>query len=99
MIETAVMLLAAGRGTRLGPLGLALPKPLVPVCGYPAIRFGLAACASAGLGDVVVNLHHLGDQLRQTLDDGSAAGVRIRYSVEPDLLGTGGGIANARPLL
>jgi mannose-1-phosphate guanylyltransferase len=99
MIETAVMLLAAGRGTRLGPLGLSLPKPLVPVCGYPAIRFGLAACARAGLSDVVINLHHLGDRLRQTLDDGSAAGVRIRYSVEPDLLGTGGGIANARPLL
>ena len=43
------MLLAAGRATRLGPLGLALPKPLVPICGYPAIRFGLAACARAGL--------------------------------------------------
>ena len=93
------MLLAAGRGTRLGPLGLSLPKPLVPICGYPAIRFGLAACARAGLDDVVVNLHHLGDRLRQTLGDGAADGVRIRYSVEPDLLGTGGGIAQARALL
>jgi mannose-1-phosphate guanylyltransferase len=93
------MLLAAGRGTRLGPLGLSLPKPLVPICGYPAIRFGLAACARAGLRRVVINAHHLGDRLLSTLGDGSVAGVAIAYSIEPELLGTGGGIANARALL
>ena len=93
------MLLAAGRGTRLGPLGLSLPKPLVPICGYPAIRFGLAACARAGLRRVVINAHHLGDRLLSTLGDGGAAGVAIAYSIEPQLLGTGGGIANARALL
>jgi len=97
-IETAVMLLAAGRSTRLGPLGLALPKPLAPICGYPAIRFGLAACARAGFGEAVVNLHHLGDRLRETLGE-SEAGLRIRYSVEVELLGTGGGIAHARGML
>lgn len=96
--ETAVMLLAAGRSTRLGPLGLALPKPLVPICGYPAIRFGLAACARAGFHEAVVNLHHLGDRLRETLGD-NEAGLRIRYSVEVELLGTGGGIAHARGVL
>lgn len=93
-----VMLLAAGRSTRLGALGLALPKPLVPVCGYPAIRFGLQACRRAGLTDVVINLHHHGEMIRQTLGDGGALGLRIRYSEEPELLGTGGGIRNARPL-
>jgi hypothetical protein len=97
-IETAVMLLAAGRSTRLGPLGLALPKPLAPICGYPPIRFGLAACARAGFREVVINLHHLGDRLRETLGD-SEGGLRIRYSVEVELLGTGGGIAHARGLL
>jgi len=40
-----VMILAAGRSTRLGSLGLALPKPLLPVCGYPAITYALALCA------------------------------------------------------
>jgi len=98
MNDTAVMLLAAGRSTRLGPLGLSLPKPLVPICGYPAIRFGLALCARAGFARAVINVHHLGDRLRATLGDGAGAGVAIRYSVETELLGTGGGIAFARPL-
>jgi mannose-1-phosphate guanylyltransferase len=99
MSETAVMLLAAGRGTRLGPLGLSLPKPLAPICGYPAIRFGLAACARAGLRKVVINVHHLGDRIRASLGDVGDGSVAIRYSVESDLLGTGGGIAHARGLL
>ena len=102
MQDTAVMLLAAGRSTRLGSLGLSLPKPLVPICGYPAVAFGLAACARAGFTHAVINLHHLGDRLRVALGDGvadaSGARVAISYSVEPDLLGTGGGIAQARPL-
>src|SRR5450432_882198 len=93
-----VMLLAAGRSTRLGALGAVVPKPLVPVCGYPAIAFGLAACARAGLGRAVVNVFHRGDLLRETLG-ASAHGVRLDYSVEAELLGTGGGLAHARPLL
>jgi NDP-sugar pyrophosphorylase family protein len=91
-----VMLLAAGRSTRLGALGAALPKPLVPVCGYPAIAFGLAACARAGMARAVVNVFHHGELLRATLG-ASAYGVALDYSVEADLLGTGGGLALARP--
>jgi mannose-1-phosphate guanylyltransferase len=94
-----VMLLAAGRGTRLGALGRALPKPLVPICGYPAIFFGLAACVRAGLYEVIVNLHHHGELLRRALGDGGALGVHVTYSNETVLLGTGGGLAHARPLL
>jgi NDP-sugar pyrophosphorylase family protein len=93
-----VMILAAGRSTRLGSLGLALPKPLLPVCGYPAITFALALCRDAGLTDIVINLHHHSDKIGQTLGDGSAFGVNIRYSWEEELLGTGGGVAKARPL-
>jgi mannose-1-phosphate guanylyltransferase len=92
-----VMILAAGRSTRLGALGAVLPKPLVPVCGYPAIAFGLALCRRAGLRDVVVNLHHHGALIRAALGEGGQ-GVEIRYSDEPELLGTGGGIARARGL-
>ena len=92
-----VMILAAGRSTRLGALGLERPKPLVPICGYPAITFGLVQCAAAGLRDVVINLHHHGDQIRQAIGDGSAFGLRVQYSEEIELLGTGGGLAAARP--
>lgn len=93
-----VMILAAGRSTRLGPLGAVRPKPLIPICGYPAITFALARCAHAGLRDVVINVHHHGDQIREALGDGAAFGVSIRYSIEDELLGTGGGIARARAL-
>jgi len=93
-----VMILAAGRSTRLGSLGLALPKPLLPVCGYPAVTFVLALCRQAGLHDIVINLHHHGDKLGKTLGDGSQFGVSLRYSVEEELLGTGGGVGKARAL-
>src|SRR3954465_6350627 len=86
-----VMLLAAGRSTRLGALGAALPKPLVPICGYPAIAFGLSACARAGFPRAVVNVFHHGDLLREALG-ASAEGVDLDYSVEETLLGTGGGL-------
>ena len=93
-----VMLLAAGRSTRLGALGLALPKPLVPICGYPAIRFGLHAAARAGATRAVVNVFHRGDLVQAVLGDGRALGIEIAYSVEEELLGTGGGLARARAL-
>lgn len=93
-----VMILAAGKSTRLGALGTTLPKPLVPICGYPAIAFGLTLCRDAGLHDVVVNAHHRGDVLMRELGDGSKYGVRIRWSIEDELLGTGGGVAHARSL-
>ena len=93
-----VMILAAGRSTRLGSLGMALPKPLLPVCGYPAITFALALCRQAGLHDIVINLHHHGDKIGKTLGDGSQFGVNLRYSVEETLLGTGGGVGKARAL-
>ena len=90
------MILAAGRSSRLGSLGIALPKPLVPVCGYPAVSYGIELCRRAGLSDIIVNLHHHGDKVGQTLGDGSRFGVRLRYSVEEELLGTGGGLWKAR---
>ena len=93
------MLLAAGRSTRLGALGARLPKPLVPICGHPAIRFGCAALAAAGLTEVVVNLHHHGAAIREALGDGGDLGLSLAYTEEPELLGTGGGLAGAAALL
>jgi mannose-1-phosphate guanylyltransferase len=92
------MILAAGRSTRLGPIGIALPKPLLPVCGYPLITYGVELCRRAGLGDIIVNLHHHGDKVGQALADGSRFGVHMRYSVEEELLGTGGALWKARAM-
>ncbi len=101
-MNISVMLLAAGRSTRLGALGLALPKPLVPICGYPAITFGLHAAARAGARRVVVNVFHRGDLVRAALGTGwrgAAGALAVEYAVERELLGTGGGVANAAALL
>jgi MurNAc alpha-1-phosphate uridylyltransferase len=94
------MILAAGRGERMRPLTDRTPKPLLPVAGKPLIVWHLERLARAGFRDIVINHAHLGDQIEALLDDGSAWGVSIRYSVEPPgALETAGGIANALPLL
>jgi MurNAc alpha-1-phosphate uridylyltransferase len=93
------MILAAGRGERLRPLTDRLPKPLAPVGGRPLLAHQLVWLARAGFRDVVINLHHLGEQIAAAFGDGAAYGVRIRYSRERELLETGGGIVQALPLL
>jgi len=93
------MILAAGKGTRLRPLTESVPKPLIEVAGRPMIAFPLQLLRDAGIKEVVINLHHLGDQIRQRLGDGSAYGVRITYSEENPILDTGGAIGAARRFL
>ncbi|MFU8818069.1 MAG: nucleotidyltransferase family protein, partial [Pseudomonadales bacterium] len=93
------MILAAGRGERLRPLTDRMPKPMVPVAGRPLLAHQLRWLAKAGLREVVINLHHLGEQIIDTFGDGGDYGLRIRYSPESHLLETGGGIVNALPLL
>lgn len=93
------MILAAGRGARLKPLTDSLPKPLVTIAGKPLIEHQLAWLAAVGVDEVVINLHHLGELIVETLGDGSRFGLRIVYSPETQALETGGGIVNALPLL
>ena len=82
------MVLAAGEGTRLRPLTLTVPKALLPVAGVPVIRHTLVWLRSHGIREVAINLHHLGDMVRDTLGDGSDLGMQIRYSPEQHILGT-----------
>jgi aminoglycoside/choline kinase family phosphotransferase/choline kinase len=91
------MILAAGLGTRLRPLTDITPKPLLPVAGTPMIVWNVLLLKRHGIQEVVINLHHLGAMIPQALGDGSAFGMRIRYSHEPVILGTGGGIKQAEP--
>jgi MurNAc alpha-1-phosphate uridylyltransferase len=93
------MILAAGRGERLRPLTDHLPKVLAPVGGEPLIVHQIRWLVAAGITEIVVNLHHLGDQIRSVVGDGGAYGARVRYSEEPLLLETGGGVVRALPLL
>jgi mannose-1-phosphate guanylyltransferase len=93
------MILAAGYGTRLGTLSDERPKVLLPMCDQPLIRFALALVRGAGIREVVVNLHHKGELVEAELGDGASAGVHVTYSREPHILGTGGGVKQAAPLL
>lgn len=90
------MVLAAGRGERLRPLTNTTPKPLVAVAGKRLIDYALEIVARAGIREVVVNLHHLGEQIRAHVGDGSRFGLDVRYSEEAILQDTGGGIRDAR---
>jgi len=93
-IENA-MLLAAGLGTRLRPLTLTVPKPLLRLDGSVLIDHQLNYLAAGGMTRVAINLHHLGHAIREHVGDGSKYGLEIFYSEEPEILGTGGGIKKA----
>ncbi len=93
------MILAAGRGERLRPLTETIPKPLLAISGEALVVHQIRWLRRAGIRDVVINLHHLGDRIEAALGNGADLGVRIQYSREAGLLGTGGGIDKALPLL
>ena len=94
------MILAAGRGERMGVLTDRVPKPLLEAGGRPLIEHQILRLAAAGFRDIVVNLAWLGELIAVRVGDGSRFGVRIRYSREPEgALDTGGGIRKALPLL
>ena len=71
------MILAAGFGTRLRPLTNTIPKPLLPVAGTPLIVWNLLLLKQHGFRDVVINLHHLGPMIQQTLGSGAQFGLQI----------------------
>lgn len=86
-------LLAAGLGTRLLPLSRERPKPAWPLFDVPLAAHVLHGLAAAGVDDVVVNLHHLPEVLRAALLPWIPAGVRVRWSLEEQIQGTGGALA------
>jgi MurNAc alpha-1-phosphate uridylyltransferase len=97
-----VMLLAAGLGTRLRPLTATMPKPLVRVGGRPLIDHVLAEALDAGLGRFVVNAHHHASQLADHVAELASRHpeAQLLLSREDDaVLGTGGGVKRALPLL
>jgi mannose-1-phosphate guanylyltransferase len=97
--EMRAMLLCAGLSTRLGKLGAECPKPMLPVCGVPILAYGITNLVAHGVTDLVINTHHRGELIEQAIGDGRRFGARIRYVHEPVILGTGGGLKHALPLL
>ncbi len=96
----SVAILAGGMATRLGSLTEKIPKSLLPVAGHPFIHHQLTLLARLGVADVVICAGHLGEQIQAYTGDGSAYGLRVRYSLDgPRLLGTGGALKQALPLL
>jgi len=95
-----VMILAAGRGERMGQLTDHCPKPLLKVAGRPLIEHHIVALKKQGFNEFVINIAYLGAQIKAVLGCGERWGVRIEYSDEGlQALETGGGIFNALPLL
>ena len=94
------MIFAAGLGTRLQPLTLTMPKALVPMRGKPMLQHVIEHLRDAGFNDIVVNVHHFGEQIIDFLSANHNFGIDIHVSDERDLLlDTGGGILKAREWL
>tara|TARA_B100000945_G_C20411140_1_gene612630 strand:+ start:1089 stop:1796 length:708 start_codon:yes stop_codon:yes gene_type:complete len=95
-----IVILAGGLATRLNPITKTIPKSLVKVAGEPFIAHQLRELARQGIGNVVICVGHLGNQIEEFVKDGSEYGLCVKYSYETkNLLGTGGAVKNALHLL
>lgn len=92
-------ILAAGLGTRLRPLTLYKPKPLVPVLNIPAIFYALHALKDAGINKAVCNLHYRSESIIRVLEEHGFFGMDLTISEEEKILGTGGGLKKCEQLL
>lgn len=93
------MILAAGLGTRLRPLSLELPKPVVPVLGRPLCTYNIEFLRRSGVREFLLNLHTKPKLIQQRVTGWAGGKIPVRYSLEPLILGTGGGIRNAADFL
>ncbi len=88
------VVLVGGQGTRLRPLTLSAPKPMLPTAGLPFLTHLLSRIAAAGIEHVVLGTSYKAEVFEAEFGDGSKLGLQIEYVVETEALGTGGGIAN-----
>ncbi|MGH3978124.1 MAG: sugar phosphate nucleotidyltransferase [Pseudonocardiaceae bacterium] len=93
------VVLVGGQGTRLRPLTLATPKPMLPAAGVPLLTHLLCRIAGAGVRHVVLGTSYRAEVFAEHFGDGRALGLRLDYVVEDEPLGTGGGIRNAAAAL
>jgi mannose-1-phosphate guanylyltransferase/mannose-1-phosphate guanylyltransferase/phosphomannomutase len=86
------LILAAGYGTRLEPLTLAVPKPMAPIVNLPTMQHNIELLKQHGCREIVANIHYYPEQIENYFGDGHVFGVNIQYSYEERLLGTAGGV-------
>ncbi len=97
-MDAQAVILAGGQGTRLRPLTLARPKPIVPLLNRPFLHYQLALLRQHGVTDIILSCSYRVDDIRAAMGTGEDAGVTLRYAVEADPLGTAGGVRNAADL-
>ena len=88
------VVLVGGKGTRLRPLTISAPKPMLPTAGLPFLAHLLSRIAEAGIEHVVLGTSYKASTFEAEFGDGSKLGLQIEYVTEENPLGTGGGIAN-----
>ncbi|MFD5116797.1 sugar phosphate nucleotidyltransferase [Streptomyces sp. NPDC058391] len=96
---TEAILLVGGKGTRLRPLTVHTPKPMMPAAGVPFLTHQLARARAAGVEHVILATSYLAEVFEPHFGDGSSLGLRLEYVTEREPLGTGGAIRNVAPLL
>ncbi|HWS87716.1 MAG TPA: NDP-sugar synthase [Pyrinomonadaceae bacterium] len=93
------LILAGGKGTRLRPLTVYTPKPVVPVCNRPFLLYQFDTLRRAGVTDVTLSLSYQPHKIEEKLGDGSEFGVNLSYTVEPQPMGTAGAYRFAADLI
>ncbi|MFM9377759.1 NDP-sugar synthase, partial [Gordonia sp. VNK21] len=93
------LILVGGKGTRLRPLTLSAPKPMLPTAGVPFLTHLLTRIRQAGITDVVLGTSYQAEVFSEYYGDGSELGMTLTYVTEKDPLGTGGGIRNVYDVL
>src|SRR3954470_19580571 len=93
------LILAGGKGTRLRPLTVFTPKPLLPICNRSLIHYQVEMLKRAGITDVVLSLSYQPNKIEQQLGDGSSLGVHIRCVAEHQPMGTSGALRFAESIL
>src|SRR5215210_4607002 len=84
------LILAGGKGTRLRPLTVYTPKPIVPLVNRPFLLYQIEVLQKAGIEDITLSLSYQPDKIQHLIGDGSEFGVNLRYVTEPSPMGTGG---------
>ena len=93
------LILAGGKGTRLRPLTVYTPKPIVPICNRPFLLYQIDTLRRAGITDITLSLSYQPNKIEQLLGDGSDYGVHLKYTVEPQPMGTAGAYKFAEDLI